>query len=265
MSKYDDYYLDPEVAEAYDVSSPGLEGDVDFYLALAKEAAAGGGQALELACGTGRVAVPIARAGVQITGLDRSPAMLALARRKNEGLPNLKLVDGDMAQFDLGESFGLVLIPYRSFLHLMTVGEQKSCLRCVLDHLAPGGRLALNFFNPDIVLMAAWMGPARKGLQPVGELPSAREGRVVEWETRRYLTATQHIDEDRIEERLSHQGAVISRVFRKMGLRYVFRYEMQHLLELTGFEVEALYGGFRGEPFTDASTEMVWVARKAAI
>jgi len=147
----------------------------------------------------------------------------------------------------------------------MTVGEQKSCLRCVLEHLAPGGRLALNFFNPDIVLMAAWMGPAAKGLQAARELTLAGGGRVVEWETRRYRTATQHIDDDRIEERLSDRGAVISRVFRKMGLRYVFRYEMQHLLELTGFEVEALYGGFRGEPFTDASGEMVWVARKAAI
>ncbi len=85
----------------------------------------------------------------------------------------------------------------------------------------------------------------------------------MEWETRKYLTSTQQIDETRIEERLSGEGAVISRVYRKMGLRYVFRYEMQHLLELSGFQVEALYGGFEGEAFTDTSSEMVWVARKA--
>jgi len=111
VSKYDDYYRDPEVAEAYDVSSPGLEGDVDFYLALAKEAVAAGRQVLELACGTGRVAIQLARAGVRVTGLDRSPAMLAVARRKSEGLSNLKLVEATWPSLTSARASGSSLSP----------------------------------------------------------------------------------------------------------------------------------------------------------
>jgi SAM-dependent methyltransferase len=257
----DEYYLDPRVAERYDEIEGLAAGDIDFYMDLAREAASRGHRVLELAAGTGRVAIPIARAGVPVVALDRSPAMLAVARRKAEGLRTIEFVDGDMASFELGEQFGLIYIPFRSFLLLQTVEQQKGCLGCVLEHLAPGGRLALNFFNPDIPLMAAWMGPGRKGVQPGREYANADGGRTVEWEARRYLTSTQEIDETRIDERLDAKGAMTSRVYRKMGLRYVFRYEMQHLLELSGFEVEALYGGFHGEPFTDRSSEMVWVAR----
>ncbi|HEY7268985.1 MAG TPA: class I SAM-dependent methyltransferase [Dehalococcoidia bacterium] len=258
----DEYYLDERVAERYDdEAAPHDLGDTEFYLSLAREAAAAGHPVLELAVGTGRVAIEVARAGIDVTGLDLSPAMLDIARRKAAGTANLALVEGDMADFAVDRSFGLIYIPFRSFLLLPTVEEQKSCLACVRRHLVPDGRLALNFFNPDIPLMAAWMGPARKGLQPAFDLPAPNGERTTVWETRRYLIANQQIDETRIDERMDAGGAVLSRVYRKMKLRYVFRYEMQHLLELSGFEVEALYGGFNREPFTDTSTEMVWVAR----
>jgi SAM-dependent methyltransferase len=256
-----DYYDDPRIAEAYDVDSPGLEGDAAFYAGLAQEAAASGQEVLELAVGTGRVAIPIARAGVRVTGLDRSPAMLEVARRKAEDVESLTLIEGDMADFDLGREFGLVYIPYRSFLHLMTIEAQKSCLRCVREHLVSGGRFALNFFNPDIAAIGDWLGPKRGSLQRLEAKDVSDGGKREVWSSRRYLTGTQQLDETRIEERLAPDGAVVSRVYRRMGLRYVFRYEMQHLLELSGFEVEALYGGFEQEPFTDTSAEMVWVAR----
>jgi ubiquinone/menaquinone biosynthesis C-methylase UbiE len=257
----DQYYLDPRVAESYDRDQAPLAGDVEFYMRLALEAAARGLPVLELAVGTGRVAIPIAQAGVKVVGLDRSPAMLDVARRKAEGIENLRLVEGDMASFDLWDRFGLIFIPFRSFLHLVTVEDQRSCLECVHRHLVPGGLFALNFFNPDLVMIANWLGQKRDGLQRIRDV-SVDGQRHTEWATRRYGTARQQIDEDRIDERLDDRGAVVSRVYRKMALRYVFRYEMQHLLELTGFEVEALYGGFEAQEFVDSSSEMVWVAVK---
>ncbi|HXH23421.1 MAG TPA: class I SAM-dependent methyltransferase [Dehalococcoidia bacterium] len=262
--KGDESYFDPRVARAYDREAPGLPGDVEFYKALALEAAAAGHDVLELAVGTGRVAIPIARAGVRVVGLDVSPAMLEVARQKAEGITNLELVEADMADFELGRKFGLIYVPYRSFLHLTTVEQQKSCLGAVRRHLVPGGRFALNFFNPDIVMMGSWLGPDRPGLRLDSEWEAADGGRGLRWETRRYVTATQEIDQTFIHEALDSRGEIISRLNRKMRLRYVFRYEMQHLLELCGFEVEALYGGFRREPFTDSSSEMVWVARRPA-
>jgi len=254
-----EFYLDPGTAEKYDRTFPGLEGDVDFYRTLALEVATAGQEVLELACGTGRVTIPIALAGVKVTGLDSSAAMLALARKKSEGIENIAWVEGNMAAFDLRRTFGLVIIPYRSFLHLETVEDQKSCLAAIRRHLVPGGRLALNFWNPDIRMMGLRLAGAG-GLRPL--VPAAEDDRSRFWSLAEYRTASQTIDEVRLREELDSQGLVVSRVYRNMRLRYVFRYEMEHLLALSGFEVEALQGGFKGEPFTDASTEMVWLARK---
>src|SRR5690606_39167723 len=124
------YYFDPRVAEAYDdeVDQLRAAADVPFYIDLAREAAAAGHPVLELGCGTGRVTIPVARAGVEVVGLDNAPAMLDVARRKAGGAPIPRWVLGDMADFRLEERFGLVLIPFRSFLLLLTVEEQKRCL-----------------------------------------------------------------------------------------------------------------------------------------
>ena len=253
----DSYYLDPRVAAGYDAEHAGREitrDDVPFYVGLAEEAAAAGHSVLELACGTGRVALPIAAAGARITGIDSSPAMLEVARAKSEG-DNPRWLEADMTTFDLEERFGLVIIPFRSFLHLLTTEDQKACLRRAHDHLNAGGRLALNFFNPGLLMMAGWLSDRR----PTRRLVEKR-GFVERWETRRYSTSGQTLDHEQIDER-ADASAVISRVYRNMRLRYVYRYEMEHLLALTGFEVEALYGWFDGTPFTDESREMVWIAR----
>jgi len=257
----DDFYLDPRVAEAYDADTP-LTDDIPFYVELAREAASAGGRVLELGAGTGRVTIPIARAGVEVVGLERSPAMLAVARRKSAGIASLSWVVGDMADFQLEGSFGLVIIPCRSFLLLLTVAEQKSSLAAIHEHLAAGGRLALNFFNPSIPLMAEWLTTRRGSIERRPPDQVSNGMRRALWTTREYLTARQEIDEQRIEEALSDEGAVISRVYRNLRLRYVFRYEMEHLLALSGFAVEALYGWFDRRPFAEDSSELVWLARK---
>jgi len=214
-----DYYLDPRLANAYDAdmgAAADAMDDLPFYLQLARQAAAAGHAVLELGCGTGRITLPIAREGIEIVGLDNAPAMLDVARRKAAAEElELPWVEADMRDFRLDRRFGLVIVPYRSFLHLLTPEDQASCLATVRQHLLPGGRLALNFFVPPI-------------------------------------TAT------------SGQGApVISRLNKGMRLRHVSRDEMAALLHAAGLEVEALYGGFAGEPFTSSSGEMVWLAKQA--
>jgi SAM-dependent methyltransferase len=231
----DDYYLNPRVASAYDAEQAENEitvDDIPFYVELAQEAAAAGHSVLELGCGTGRVTIPIAQAGVEVVGLDSSPQMLEVARRKSEGIENLRWVEGDMASFALGERFGLVIIPFRSFLLLHTREDQEACLRCIRNHLVHGGRLALNFFNPD---------PVRRSY----------EGSSQEQEERRIIAA------------LRASGEIISHPYRNLRMRYVFRYEMEHLLTSAGFHVDALYGWFDRRPYDDDSAEMVWLATKA--
>ena len=258
------YYFDPRVAEAYDAEIGRLDevvrDDIAFYAGLAREASEAGHAVLELGCGTGRVTLPIAQAGVEVVGLDSSPAMLEVARRKAAEAENLHWVLGDMGDFQLGQRFGLVIIPFRSFLLLLTVEEQKACLARIREHLVDGGRLALNIFNPSILYIADWLGDRRQHWLRTQPEP----GREL-WVSRDYRTAGQQLNETRAEVRLSDEGAVIQRVERNLRLRWVYRYEMEHLLTLCGFEVEALYGWFDGRPFTDDSNEMVWVARKASI
>ncbi len=249
---------------AYDARAEGIPGDVDFFLRLAQEAHEAGHPVLELACGTGRVAIPIAREGVRVVGLDLSPAMLARAGEKSVGLENVRWVEGDMRSFELPERFGLVFIPYRSFQHMLTVADQLSCLGCIHRHLVPGGRLALNIFNPDIVAIGQWLTVRKGGLQRRRDVYTVPAGRAaMGWETRTYRTAGQELTATFLDEELDDEGAVISPIYRDLRLRYIFRFEMEHLLARAGFEIEALYGDFSGAAFEDTSPEMVWVARPA--
>jgi SAM-dependent methyltransferase len=226
----DDYYFDPRVAARYDRvtrSLPVVTDDIAFYVALAQEAASQGHSVLELGCGTGRVTIPTAQAGALITGLDNAAPMLDIARRKalSEGV-DVTWVEGDMASFRLEQRFGLVTIPFRSFLLLLTEAKQRACLACIREHLVEGGRLALNFFNPDPLLIEA------SGASGAAD------------------------DDERI------YGPLITRSERNLRLRYVFPEEMRALLTTAGFEIEALYGWFDRRPFDDNSDEMVWLARK---
>jgi hypothetical protein len=182
--------------------------------------------------------------------------MLGVAREKSAGRDNPRWVEGDMRTFELGERFGLVIIPFRSFLHLLTVEDQKACLGRIHEHLVEGGRLALNFFNPNLAIMASWLNRDPKQRHLV-----ERKGKSERWESRYYSTSEQTMDYETRDDELSDDNATISRVYRNLHVRYVYRYEMEHLLALCGFEIEALYGWFDRRPFEDESSEMVWVAR----
>jgi SAM-dependent methyltransferase len=258
----DGYYFDPRVAESYDADVDRLGDEVResiaFYVGLARQAADAGQTVLELGCGTGRVTIPIAQAGAEVTGLDNAPAMLDVARRKATDAGNPRWVLDDMASFQLEQRFGLVIIPFRSFLLLLTTEAQRACLTRIREHLLEGGRLALDVFNPSILAIAGWLGNQGERWQR-STLAKDREL----WFSRRYLQGAQELDETRAEVRLNDAGAVIQRVERNLRLRWVWRYEMEHLLALCGFEVEALYGSFDGRPFGEDSHEMIWVARRA--
>jgi SAM-dependent methyltransferase len=250
-----------DVYDAVHCDAPVAIDDVPFYV---EEAVRSGGPVLELACGTGRVAIPIARAGIDVVGLDESPRMLEVAKRRAEaaGLPEerLRLVQGDMRDFDVGQRFPLVIIPFRSFLHMEMVEDQKRCLGNIAEHLAGGGRLILNMFVPKLELIVEdWTT-----LHFWKEFSHPQTGRrVLLWETRTYDTHSQQISNRFLFHELDEDGTVVSQCYRTLSLRYMWRYEGQHLFEGCGYEVEALYGWFDRRPFDEKSEEMVWVLRRS--
>ena len=259
MSKHD-IYADPEL---YDMLSTGVQGDVEYFSALAKKHK----RVLELAAGTGRVTVPMARAGASVTGIELRETMLDAchARLENESPTVRKRVDlyqGDMRSFDLGKTFPLIVIPFRAFQHLIGVADQRACLECCRDHLARQGRLVINLFDPNLRILASNLGVNATASRKVGEVELANGDRVVAFSTRTTCTEEQRFEEDWVYERFSADGRSLWRRARKFTLRWFYRYEMEHLFELCGLEVEKLEGGFNGQPYKHGG-EQIWTVKRA--
>jgi SAM-dependent methyltransferase len=230
----------------------GGSGDVEFYRELAREAA---GPVLELGCGTGRVLLPIAALGIPCTGLDASPRMLA-ALRARPIPPTLRLVHAPMQRFDLGEDrFTLVYSAFRAFQHLLDVDEQLDCLACVRRHLAPGGAFAFDVFAPRYPRLGQLHEPEAEDVR--FELDGEQVVRYTAVD-RDYASQvlTAHM---RYERR---QGAqVLGSDTVDIRMRWLHRFELEHLLARAGFEDVRIYGGFDRRPYDHDSGEQVVIAR----
>ena len=229
-------------ADIYDLVYSYVREDIPFYV---EEALRSKGPVIELGCGTGRVAIPIAEAGVGITGLDFSEAMLEVARSKAGRL------QGNDSLLTLAS------IPFRGFLSLLTVEDQVKTLLNIRRHLASDGRLILNFFVPDIDTLTQ-EGDVPYHLRDVTDPDTG--ARLVLWNQTSCDAHNQVLSTRIIIESLDHDGAVSKRIYRDLQLRYIYRWEMHHLLKICGYEVLDLYGDFDRSPFDETSGEMVWVA-----
>ena len=238
--------------------------DLPLYLELAQ---APPGAVLELGAGTGRVALPLARAGYSVTALDVSSAMLKVLRRRlAEEAPEVRgrisIAEGSMDSFGLDTPFSLVIAPFRAFQHLLTVEAQMACLERVRDHLADGGVYLHNVFNPDLALI---MDKVRRGKVWEADLEYADEetGRVVRRSNQlAYDLAEQVIDIRWRFETFDRHGRLLETQYEPMRLRWQFRFEAEHLLELCGFEIVESYGGYDKRPLDDKATELIFVCKK---
>ena len=250
---YDDW------ADIYDAVYADLTHDIDFYVEQARES---GGPVLELGCGTGRVSLAIAQAGTAVTGIDISPRMVAVAQAKatRRGLSERCVFQsGDMATLQLAERFPLVIMPFRSFQSMLSPEEQRQALARVRERLTPGGVFAMDTFNPDVNSLTG--DEASRIAYHVSDVERAGGGTIVVWGQNGWDPITQVNDVRLIIEEVSDEGVVERRLMRDFEQRYTFRYEMGHLLELCGFDLEAVYGDFDGGPVTQGTDDLVWVAR----
>ena len=238
-----------------------FDADLPFYLELAAQQ---GGRVLELACGSGRLLVPLARAGHRVIGLDASPHMLAIARDKlaaagPEVAARTRLVQGDMRAFSLDGPFDLAVIAVRSFAYLVDRSDQLSTLCAVAAHLRPGGLLALDSLNPAPAWLLEPPGSLRQDLVrhvPEQGVTVARTEAVVSID----LAAQVRVIRSAYEV-VADDGTVTKR-FVEWPFRYTYRFEVEHLLERAGFEIEAVHGGYRREPFASESRVMLFLARR---
>jgi ubiquinone/menaquinone biosynthesis C-methylase UbiE len=239
------------------------EGEIQFFV---EEAQQSGSPILEIGCGTGRTLIPVAESGMTIVGLDLSAAMLSKAREKISRLDmatqgRIELVEGDMRSFTLGRRFTLVTVTY-AFFFLTTPEDQRRALRCIREHLLDNGRLI--FINPDpkLDVIAAHLGPLGTALKKFDEFADPDSGHpVVIWHRREYDLERQLSKTDYLYEEMDADGRVIGKTYKTLTARFTYRYEMQYLLELCGYRIEALHGDFKRGPFQPGGFQ-IWVARK---
>jgi SAM-dependent methyltransferase len=223
---------DESFADDYEEWSAHMTADIAFYLELAREA---DGPLVELAVGNGRVAIPIAQAtGKRVIGVDSSPAMLDLGRTNaaRAGV-ELDLRQGDMRDLALAEPAALIYCPFRALLHLPTWADRRQTFERVAAALRSDGRFAWNAFAFDHKFAVRVDGVRQDQPTP---------------HTVHYAVGDNRIDIVR------ESGGTSS-------LWWATKNEWLGLLDVAGLEVEALYGGFAREPFTDDSQEYVFIAR----
>jgi SAM-dependent methyltransferase len=221
-------------AARYDDWAADMTEDVPFYVELARETE---GPLVELAVGNGRVAIPVAReTGRPVLGIDISPAMLEQAReRATAAGVELELRQGDMRDLELEVPAGLIYSPFRALLHLATWADRRQVFERAYASLRPGGRFAWNafVFDPRIAVRVDGEWQEQHGI-------------------RHRIDQFKH--DNRIDITLESGDAI--------SLWWLNRSEWEGLIEVAGFEVEALYGDFDRRPFDETANEFVWVVRK---
>lgn len=235
------------------------KGDLEFYL---REARKTKGKILEIACGTGRITIPMRKEGIDVVGIDHSSEMIKVIRRKakNEEI-ELNVVCSDMINFKFTNNFDLIIIPYRSFLCLRSAEKQKTALKNIFDHLKNNGRLILNFFNPKPTVLANYRGEKRLAKGISFKHPDSGLKTLI-WISKICDSSNQQLKQNFTFEELNCRDIVIRTTVLSVTLRYIYRFEFQNFLELAGFKKHELYGGFDYQQFLSESKEMVWIAKK---
>lgn len=257
------FYSRPSLhVEAYDALHGAIPGGADlaYFRDLAERS---GGPVLELGCGSGRLTIPLAEAGFDIVGLDRSAAMLERAEARRAALPpearrRVRFIEGDMTDFRIGRRFGLVFAAFRVFMSLLDTEAQRRSLAAIRRHLRPDGLLSIDVFDPRFDLL----GPGRQPGQSRMEATHPVSGN-------RVAAAAIERDNDVLRQVLTEQwrfveegpdGAIVREEHEELRLRWTFRHEMRHLLELTGFEILGEQSDYAGTG-PAYGREQIWLAR----
>lgn len=243
----DDGHFDDRIAARYD-ESDGEEFDpavidltVDFLADLA-----GGGRALEFGIGTGRIALPLARRGVDVHGIDMSGAMVARLGAKPGG-DDIGVTIGDFASTRVDGTFSLAYLVYNTVMNLTSQEAQVTCFRDAAAHLAPGGCFVIEVMIPELQRL------------PPGEVFRVFHAGETSWGIDEYDVAAQGL----ISHHIEFVDGGVETV--SMPFRYAWPAEYDLMAQLAGMSLRERWGGWKREPFTSESSAHISVWEKAAV
>jgi SAM-dependent methyltransferase len=240
-------YSDPVL---YDAENPDPEPDVGFYRRMSAECP---GPVLDLGCGTGRITLPLAHEGLDVTGLDLSPEMVARAKTKD---PNhdVQWIVGDARDFHLAKEFALIIETGGTFQHQLLRQDQEALLACVREHLAPGGRFVIN----------CWFPPRNITDEAEGDWFSYTDdlGRHVQVSGHTHYDRVTQINTETAIRRWDNNGGDHPQTRTSpLALRFFYPQELEALLHYNGFRVTRRYGGLDAGPLTDTSRAIIYTCQ----
>ncbi len=232
----------------YDIQHSNFKKDIPFYLDQARKY---GDPILELACGTGRITIPIANEGFNITGLDISEGMLEKAKENaRKKKLSIKWIRDDVRTFNLKRKFSLIIFPFNSIAHLHDLESIDSCFTRVRKHLKNNGRFIIDMFNPDLIRLIR--NPKKRF--PVVKYPDPdSKATVVITENNSYDAAKQ------INYITWHYKIGKKEYSYALNMRIFFPQELDALLIHNGFAIEAKYGNFQYSKFKPKSEKQIMI------
>lgn len=255
---YDDWAL---IYDVWTDTAPITVRNLPFYVERLVKAE---GPAVELGVGTGRIAIEAVNQGARVIGVDSSSVMLSLCRhraREADVADRLTLLKADFRDFELSEPASLIILPFHSVGHLLTLDDKRAGLEHIRGQLVPGGRLVFDHFIFNEEHARRMDGMTRLRDEYV-DPESGHE--TLLWVTVRYDFETQQMQILAVSEQMDVYGISIQRKIRRLDFSWINPEQTRALLEETGYEIESLWGCFDETPFGPDSREQIWTARKSA-
>ncbi len=236
----------------YDAHHINYDCDLQFYT---KYALNSNGPILELACGTGRLTIPIAQKGLDVTGLDISEEMLKQARMKTKKLGlNIEFIHADCRNFNLGKKFSLIYYPFNSIAHLTKTSDIEACFSCVKHHITDDGIFIVDHFNPCLDILNRNPNEVREATRYPDPYSSEE---VVITETLKYDKATQ-LSHIKWFYKVHTEGEFVH----EFCMRVFFPQEFDALMKYNSFDIINKFGDFVESPFQSDSPKQIMVCRK---
>ncbi len=244
-----------QVADLYD-SHVKADFDIPFFL---QEAQQEKGEVLELMSGTGRVSLPLIRAGVRLTCVDLSGEMLIRLREKlSEERLTADVYQMDVRELALDKQFNLILIPFHAFAEIISPDDRRTALSRIHAHLAPAGRLIVTLHNPPVRLKSVDGTMRLAGKQSLGV-----DGNLVVWIWQSYDPTTRIVNGLQFYERYDAQGALQSKRMLEIRFASITRAEFEEMASAEGFRVQALHGNYDRSQFDEQTSPFqIWVLTK---